>query len=77
MDIERPRESRHGEIEAILAAKAGGVTETRDDADKYTVVGAAERETFANWLTPIEEHFVCHRNDVPARSEERRVGKEC
>jgi len=65
MDIETPRESRHEEIDAILEAKAGGVTPTRDEADKYTVLGAAHRRTFANWLTPIEEHFVCHRNDVP------------
>jgi DMSO/TMAO reductase YedYZ molybdopterin-dependent catalytic subunit len=65
MTSERPRESRHAEIDAILASKAGGVTETRDEADTYTVVGAARRRTFANWLTPIEEHFVCHRNDVP------------
>ena len=65
MDIERPRESRHEEIEAIVEAKAGGVTETRDEADKYTVVGAARRRAFADWLTPIEEHFVCHRNDIP------------
>jgi len=65
MAVEQPREGRHGEIEAILEAKAGGVTETRDDADKYTVVGAASRGTFADWLTPIEEHFVCHRNAIP------------
>ncbi len=65
MVTERPRESRHDEIDAVLAAKAGGVAETRDEADKYTVVGAARRRTFANWLTPIEEHFVCHRNDIP------------
>lgn len=60
----QPRESRHEEIEAIVEAK-GGVTEARDEADKYTVVGAAHRRTFANWLTPINEHFVCHRNDIP------------
>ncbi|WP_435348921.1 sulfite oxidase [Haloarchaeobius sp. HRN-SO-5] len=65
MGIEQPRESRHREIDDIVRSKAGGVTETRDDADKYTVVGAAHRRTFANWLTPIEEHFVCHRNDMP------------
>ncbi|KTG11565.1 molybdopterin-binding oxidoreductase [Haloprofundus marisrubri] len=64
MATERPRPSRHDEIEAILQSK-GGVSETRDEADKYTVVGAARRRTFANWLTPIEEHFVCHRNDIP------------
>jgi DMSO/TMAO reductase YedYZ molybdopterin-dependent catalytic subunit len=65
MVTERPRKSRHEEIEAIVTERAGGVTETRDEADKYTVVGAANRQTFANWLTPIEEHFVCHRNDIP------------
>jgi len=61
----RPRASRHEEIEAIVEKRAGGVTETRDEADKYTAVGAADRRTFANWLTPIDEHFVCHRNDIP------------
>ncbi len=61
----QPRASRHEEIKAIVEARAGGVTEIRDDADKYTVVGAADRSTFADWLTPIEEHFVCHRNDIP------------
>ncbi len=65
MVTETPRESRRREIDAILEAKAGGVAETRDEADKYTVLGAADRATFANWLTPIEEHFVCHRNDMP------------
>ena len=65
MATETPRKSRHGEIEEILKTKDGGVTEVRDEADKYTVVGAAHRRTFANWLTPIEEHFVCHRNDIP------------
>lgn len=65
MVTETPRPRRHEEIAGILERKAGGVVETRDEADKYTVVGAAERETFANWLTPIEEHFVCHRNDIP------------
>ncbi|MFC7212801.1 sulfite oxidase [Saliphagus sp. GCM10025334] len=65
MATERPREDRHREIDAIVEAKAGGVAETRDEADKYTVLGAASRRTFANWLTPIEEHFVCHRNDIP------------
>ncbi|WP_158059057.1 sulfite oxidase [Halorussus halophilus] len=65
MATEQPRESRHEEIAAICERKAGGVSETRDEADKYTVVGAARRGTYANWLTPIEEHFVCHRNDIP------------
>ncbi|MFC4543043.1 sulfite oxidase [Halosolutus amylolyticus] len=65
MATESPREGRHEEIEAIVDRKAGGVSETRDEADKYTVVGAADRRTYANWLTPIEEHFVCHRNDIP------------
>nr|WP_233340940.1 sulfite oxidase [Haloprofundus sp. MHR1] len=66
MATERPRKTRHGEIAEILRVKDSGVRETRDEADKYTVVGAARRRTFANWLTPIEEHFVCHRNDIPA-----------
>lgn len=58
------RTQRHEEIEAILQRKPG-VVEVRDEADRYTVVGAANRETFANWLTPIEEHFICHRNPIP------------
>jgi DMSO/TMAO reductase YedYZ molybdopterin-dependent catalytic subunit len=66
MDVERPRESRHEEMEAIGRRKAGGVAPAPDRADKYTVLGAASRSTFADWLTPIEEHFVCHRNDIPA-----------
>ena len=65
MVTERPRESRHREIADIVAAKAGGVKPTRDEADKYTVVGAARRATFGDWLTPVSEHFVCHRNDIP------------
>jgi hypothetical protein len=40
----------------------------RDRADEYTVVGATRRSTYANWLTPIEEHFVCHRNDSRTRT---------
>lgn len=58
------RPQRHDEIEAILNRKPG-VVEARDEADRYTVVGAASRQTYANWLTPIEEHFVCHRNPIP------------
>ncbi|EMA53298.1 MULTISPECIES: sulfite oxidase [Halococcus] len=58
------REGRREEIDAILDRKPGA-SEARDEADRYTVVGAASRETFANWLTPIEEHFVCHRNPMP------------
>ncbi|ELZ23298.1 oxidoreductase molybdopterin binding protein [Haloterrigena salina JCM 13891] len=65
MSTEQPRESRRDEIDTILERKDGGVRETRDEADKYTVVGAADRRTYANWLTPVEEHFVCHRNDIP------------
>ncbi len=65
MATEDPRPTRHDEIAEILERKEGGVAETRDDADKYTVVGAADRRTFADWLTPVEEHFVCHRNDIP------------
>lgn len=60
---DRSRERRE-EIEAILGRKPG-VREVRDEADRYTVVGAAGRGTYANWLTPIEEHFVCHRNAIP------------
>ncbi|MFC6903898.1 molybdopterin-dependent oxidoreductase [Halalkalicoccus tibetensis] len=60
---DRSRERRE-EIEAILERKPG-VREVRDEADRYTVVGAAGRGTYANWLTPVEEHFVCHRNAIP------------
>jgi sulfane dehydrogenase subunit SoxC len=58
------RPERHEEIEAILARKPGAV-ETRDEANRYTVVGAAERGTYTDWLTPIADHFVCHRNPIP------------
>ncbi|WP_049899837.1 molybdopterin-dependent oxidoreductase [Halococcus agarilyticus] len=58
------RPGRREEIDAILDRKPG-TSETRDEADRYTVVGAASRATFADWLTPIEEHFVCHRNPIP------------
>ncbi len=58
------REQRREEIDAILDRKPG-TAETRDEANRYTVVGAASRATFGNWLTPIEEHFVCHRNPIP------------
>ena len=64
MSFQEGRPQRHEEIEAILERKPG-TRETRDEADRYTVVGAADRRTFANWLTPIEEHFVCHRNPIP------------
>ncbi len=65
---DRSRQRRE-EIEAILERKPG-VREVRDEADRYTVVGAASRGTYANWLTPIEEHFVCHRNAIPEIDED-------
>ncbi|WP_049998325.1 sulfite oxidase [Halococcus sediminicola] len=58
------REGRREEIEAILDRKPG-TSETRDETERYTAVGAASRATFGNWLTPIEEHFVLHRNPIP------------
>jgi sulfane dehydrogenase subunit SoxC len=58
------RDQRHEEIDAILERKPG-TREARDEANRYTAVGAASRETFANWLTPIEEHFVLYRNPIP------------
>lgn len=58
------REGRYEEIDAILNRKPG-TSETRDDTNRYTAVGAASRATFRNWLTPIEEHFVLHRNPIP------------
>ncbi|WP_433631927.1 sulfite oxidase [Halomicrococcus sp. NG-SE-24] len=57
-------ETRMAETEAILDSKPG-TRAVRDEDDRYTVVGAASRQTFADWLTPVEEHFVCHRNDIP------------
>ena len=63
------RRQRHEEIDAILERKPG-TREVRDEANRYTVVGAADRETFTNWLTPIAEHFVCHRNPIPDIDEE-------
>jgi DMSO/TMAO reductase YedYZ molybdopterin-dependent catalytic subunit len=55
---------RQEEIDEIVDRK-GGVRAVRDEDGRYTVVGAASRDTFANWLTPIGEHFVCHRNLIP------------
>ncbi|WP_458188175.1 molybdopterin-dependent oxidoreductase [Haladaptatus sp. NG-WS-4] len=57
-------ETRAVEIETILKHKPG-TRAVRDEDDRYTVVGAANRRTFADWLTPVEDHFVCHRNDIP------------
>ena len=64
MSTDEGRPQRHDEIGAILERKPG-VREIRDEANRYTVVGAASRHTYANWLTPIEDHFVCHRNPIP------------
>lgn len=64
MGTEDRSRQRHEEIEAILERKSG-VREVRDESDRDTVVGAASRGTYANWLTPIEDHFVCHRNPIP------------
>lgn len=58
------REQRHEEITAILDRKSG-VREIHDTDNRETVVGAADRQTYATWLTPIDEHFVCHRNPIP------------
>ncbi|RBI58940.1 molybdopterin-binding oxidoreductase [halophilic archaeon] len=57
-------ETRMAETEAILDRKLG-TRAVRDEDDRYTVVGAASRRTFVDWLTPVEDHFVCHRNDIP------------
>ena len=38
------REQRHEEIDAILERKPG-VREIRDEANRYTVLGAADRRT--------------------------------
>jgi DMSO/TMAO reductase YedYZ molybdopterin-dependent catalytic subunit len=61
-DGERPQ--RHEEIDTILDRKPG-TREVRDEANRYTVVGTADRSTYADWLTSIEDHFVCHRNRMP------------
>lgn len=58
------RDQRHEEITAILDRKSG-VREIRDTDNRDTVVGTADRQTYATWLTPIDEHFVCHRNPIP------------
>lgn len=72
MEESNRSETRRTEINEILERKSG-TQEVRDEEDRYTVVGAASRETFVEWLTPIEEHFVCHRNDIPADVDEWRV----
>ncbi|ELY71438.1 sulfite oxidase [Natrinema versiforme] len=56
-------ENRRREIDAILDRKDGTEAVT-DLADRYRVVGAADRSTYANWLTPVEDHYVCHRNET-------------
>ncbi len=63
-------ENRRREIDEILERKPGTEAVT-DLADRYRVVGAADRGTYANWLTPVEEHYVCHRNGTldPAAEE--------
>jgi len=66
--------TRRAEIEEILERKPG-TREVDEEEDRYTVVGTASRRTFVDWVTPIENHFVCHRNDVPdADAETWRVG---
>ncbi|SEW22062.1 sulfite oxidase [Natrinema salifodinae] len=61
-DSERS-ENRERELAAILERKPG--TEAIPDfEDRYRVVGAADRSTYANWLTPVEDHYVCHRNET-------------
>ncbi|WP_435552003.1 sulfite oxidase [Natrinema sp. CGMCC1.2065] len=63
-------EDRRRETDEILARKPGTEAVT-DLADRYRVVGAADRGTYANWLTPVAEHYVCHRNETldPAAEE--------
>ncbi len=68
MELEERARQRREEIDAILERKPG-VREVQDDEDRFTVVGAANRETYENWLTPIEEHFVCHRTPIPEEKE--------
>jgi len=63
-ELGRHHGDRAEEIAAIVERK-GGVVEIRDDADRYTVVAPEDRGTFVDWLTPIGEHYVCHRNLVP------------
>jgi len=63
-------ENRRREVDAILNRKPGTEAVT-DLEDRYRVVGAADRSTYTNWLTPIEDHYVCHRNETldPAADE--------
>lgn len=81
-------ETRVAEIEEILEQKPG-TRAVRDEEGRYTVVGAASSRTFADWLTPVAEHFVYHRNDIPDAdtetwwvhvmgvSDEERLSMEC
>lgn len=56
-------ERRRRETDAILGRKPG-TGAVADFEDRYRVVGAADRDTYANWLTPLEDHYVCHRNET-------------
>lgn len=60
-DTEDERSDRLHETDEILSRKPG-TTAVPDHEDRYRVVGAADRSTYADWLTPVEEHYVCHRN---------------
>lgn len=63
MSNDERSEKRLQEMDEILDRKP----KTRavpDEADRYRVLGAADRRTYANWLTSVEEHYVCHRNET-------------
>lgn len=55
---------RDEELRDILKRKPGTEAAT-DTSGRYRVVGAKDRRTYANWLTAIEAHYVCHRHETP------------
>ncbi|WIV67024.1 sulfite oxidase [Natrialbaceae archaeon AArc-T1-2] len=41
------------------------VEEVPDPNERYTCLGPESRRVFADWLTPIENHYVLHRSNTP------------
>ncbi|MDG5776792.1 sulfite oxidase [Haloarculaceae archaeon H-GB2-1] len=58
-------QQRQAELRAIRDRK-GDVRIVPDVEGRYRALGPASRDPFANWLTPVEEHYVLHRHDTPA-----------
>jgi DMSO/TMAO reductase YedYZ molybdopterin-dependent catalytic subunit len=50
---------------ANIRERKGDVRVVPDVEGRYRCLGPASRKTFANWLTPVEDHYVLHRNDTP------------